>query len=419
VRILWVKSGGLLPPDTGGRIRSYSLLRELAHHSSVDLFLFYPEHEQDIHAQLKEICRQVTLMPLPIAPPKSRADYARYARNLFSLQPYAVAKYCRPAVKRALAQLLEREAYDVIVCDFLLTASVFPSRLRSPMVIFTHNVEAQIWQRHFEVSANPIWKAVSWREYKTMTWLEERQLRRADFVLTVSENDLEFFTGVIPREKLAAIPTGVDIDYFSPGAEAELPNSLVFTGSMDWLPNEDAIHFFAGEILPLIRREIPDVTLCVAGRSPSQGLLDLADREQSLHVTGSVPDIRPYMNRASVYIVPLRIGGGTRIKIFEAMAAGKAVVSTTLGAEGLPVQHGQNILLADRPDEFANHVIELLRDQNKRGALGKAARQLVAQNYSWRSVAQQLADILGRVILSSRSREFSATRLSGGYRARR
>jgi sugar transferase (PEP-CTERM/EpsH1 system associated) len=394
LRILWVKSGGLLPLDTGGKIRSYHLLKELARRHTVELFIFYPEHAGDVHAQLNRHCRRVISLPLPIAPPRSLADYERYVRNLFSLQPYAVAKYCRIEVKEKLRQLLSQESYDIIVCDFLLTAAVFPSTLPCPMVIFTHNVEAQIWQRHYKVSKNPIWKAVSWREYQTMARLERRQLQRADFVLAVSENDRNFFERIVDPTKIAVIQTGVDTDYFYPSQEPELPNTLVFTGSMDWLPNEDAIFYFVEKILPHIRRDIPDVTLWVVGRNPSRRLLALTDRERGLRITGTVEDIRPYIRKSAVYVVPLRIGGGTRIKIFQAMAEGKAVVSTSIGAEGLPIEHGENILLADQPAHFADQVVSLLNDEVKRKKLGKAARQLVEQNYSWSRVADDLASVL-------------------------
>ena len=401
MKILWVKSGGLVPLDTGGKIRSFHLLKELARQHQVDLFTFYQEHVGDAHPDLQRYFHRVVCLPLPIAPPKSLTDYARYARNLFSLRPYSMTKYCRPEVAEKLRQHLQQQNYDVIVCDFFLTGAVIPWDLPSPKVLFTHNVEAQIWQRHYQVSRNPVWKAVSWREYKTIARLERRYLQQADFVLTVSENDKDFFARFIARDKMAIVQTGVDVDYFQPTPGFEQPNALVFTGSMDWMPNEDAIVYFVERILPLIRRRNPEITFWVVGRRPTVRLQALAAREKAVRVTGTVEDIRPYVRQAAVYIVPLRIGGGTRIKIFEAMAEGKAVVSTSLGAEGLPVRHGENIMLADQPEQFAEQVLALLKDETLRNRLGRAARQLVEQNYSWASVAQQLATVLARTAKNS------------------
>jgi glycosyltransferase involved in cell wall biosynthesis len=173
---------------------------------------------------------------------------------------------------------------------------------------------------------------------------------------------------------------------------------MVFTGSMDWLPNEDGIFYFAEQILPLVRREIPNATLTVVGRSPSARLLALAEKNGGIKITGRVDDVRPYMSRAAVYIVPLRIGGGTRIKIFEAMAMGKAVLATSIGAEGLPVTHGRNILLADTPAAFADRAILLLKSRKSVETLGQAARILVEQHYSWGSVALGFEQVFQKVL---------------------
>ncbi len=397
MKILWVKSGDLVPLDTGGKIRSFNLLKELAKQHDVDFFTFYPERENDRHPALDRYFRRVHCISLSMPEKYGIGEYIGYAQNLLSLQPYSMTKYCRPHVARQLRELLSRERYDVIVCDFFLTGAVIPWEISTPKVLFTHNVEAQIWQRHFEVTRNPIWKAVSWREYKTIARLEQRYLEQADAVLTVSDTDRETFAKLVPRNKITTVQTGVDVEYFRPVPGKEQPDVMVFTGSMDWMPNEDGILYFVAEVLPLIRREISSAQLVIVGRSPSTRVRELAAHDSHIRVTGTVDDIRPYMDQAAVYVVPLRIGGGTRIKIFEAMAEGKPVVSTTLGAEGLPVTHEQNIIIADKPSDFAARVVTLLRDASKRHALGDAARKLVEENYSWKSVARQFAEVLARV----------------------
>jgi len=407
MKILWVKAGGLVPPDTGGKIRSYNILRQLARQHSITFFSFYAAHNPDVHAELKHLFDRVVTMPLRIPAPKSFAEMCDYAIRLFSSEPYGITKYCRPEVRRGLRTLLEQENYDVILCDFMAAAGVIPWDCATPKVLFTHNVEATIWRRHYEVASHMIWKAISWQEWRKMEAAERRYLRLADRVLAVSETDRDAFATFLDLEKLTVIPTGVDVEYFQPFPGEQTANSLVFTGSMDWLPNEDAIFYFADAILPLMRKHSPEVFLDVVGRNPSRKLRALAESEKSIRLTGWVDDIRPFVGRGSVCIVPLRIGGGTRLKIFEAMAMGKAVVSTSVGAEGLAVRSGENIVLADTPNDFAQAVISLLRDPGRRQQLGAAARTLVQEHYSWTIVANDFARALQEVIISSSARNVS------------
>jgi glycosyltransferase involved in cell wall biosynthesis len=217
------------------------------------------------------------------------------------------------------------------------------------------------------------------------------------------------------------VPTGVDTSYFAPDGVPESPGRLVFIGSMDWYPNEDAMMFFIGEILPAVRRAVPDVELTVVGRDPSARLRAMGEAA-GVRITGTVDDVRPWIADAAVYVVPLRVGGGTRLKIFEGLAMGKAVVSTTVGAEGLPLVDGTHFVRADAPAGFARAVVSLLRDPARRRALGMAGRQLVEARYSWATVARKFetrfepalgarmtADAPPRVVrgLSSVSRPFS------------
>jgi sugar transferase (PEP-CTERM/EpsH1 system associated) len=405
MKILWVKAGGLVPPDIGGKIRSYSIVKELAKTHEVTLFNFYAAHQGDVHSGLKGMFHQVINLSLPIATNRGLGELASFARNMFSSSPHTVFKYCRPEVKARMRELLASQKFDVIICDFVVAAEAIPWEVDCPKVIFTHNVEALIWKRHFEVSRNPVWKRVCWGEYQKMARFERYFLNKSEHVLTVSETDKDFFSEFLDRSKITVISTGVDTEYFRPDSGNERPNSLVFTGSMDWMPNEDGVLYFLRSILPLIRREIPDVRFTIVGRKPSEKLRAAAVSEPGVHVTGTVDDIRPYVREGSVYVVPLRIGSGTRLKIFEAMAMGKAIVSTTLGAEGLPIRDDVDILLADRPEEFARKVCALLRDQGERNRLASAARQLVEQHYGWSSVAAEFGAVLRRVAPLSSSRE--------------
>jgi sugar transferase (PEP-CTERM/EpsH1 system associated) len=395
VRILWAKSGGVLPLDTGGKIRSFNIARELARRHEVTLFTFYASMTPDPHVSLGEPFVQVERLPLDIPERAGFRDTVAYAANSITTRPYQMRKYCRPKVRRRLRDLLAKKNNEILICDFLLTAGVVPWDVGTPTVIFTHNVEAMIWQRHFLTNQNPFWKLAAWREQRTIERAERHFTGLADHVLTVSDDDRECFLKFLPQEKVTTVPTGVDLEYFQPGAAVE-NSSLVFTGSMDWIPNEDAICYFAAEVLPLVQKRLPQVTLSVVGRKPTRKLLALGNNNPAIRVTGTVTDIRPYVHDASVYVVPLRIGGGTRIKIFEAMAMGKPVVSTTIGAEGLPVEQGKDILLADTPDAFAARTIELLTQPLMRKRIGGAARTLVESRYGWRSVTDVIEQALVR-----------------------
>jgi polysaccharide biosynthesis protein PslH len=187
--------------------------------------------------------------------------------------------------------------------------------------------------------------------------------------------------------RVTAVPTGVDVDYFQPAGEAQPKTDLVFVGSMDWMPNIDGVVWFVNEVLPLIKRKLPECSLAVVGRTPAHEVTELAERQPGIRITGTVEDVRPWLWESKVSIVPLRIGGGTRLKIFEAMAARTPVVSTTVGAEGLDISPGENILIADEPEAFAEACVRLITDANERKRLADAGWQLVETKHSWEAAS--------------------------------
>jgi sugar transferase (PEP-CTERM/EpsH1 system associated) len=402
LKILWVKAGGLYPPNIGGRIRSYRILQALAKRHSITLFTFYAATEDDLHSALEKEFDRVELMPLAIPAGRTFREALSYARYLISPLPYTVSKFCKPEVTRRVLQLVGETRPDVIVCDFVFAADSIPWHIPIPKILFTHNVETAIWKHHYKLARNPFWKMLSWREYRTMDRFERNCINRADHVLAVSENDQSVFSKMIDPSRISVIPTGVDVEYFRPSNDQEEPNTIVFSGAMDWMPNEDAITFFIKTILPRIRQDIPNASLCVVGRNPSRGLRNLGTTELGIEITGTVDYIRPFVHRAAIYVVPLRIGGGTRLKIFEAMAMGKTIVSTTIGAEGLPVRSGRDILIADDPEDFAKSTIKLLRDPIRRAEIGRAARELVERSFSWDAVVQPFEVVLKRLAVEER-----------------
>ncbi|HTQ96823.1 MAG TPA: glycosyltransferase family 4 protein [Candidatus Acidoferrum sp.] len=395
MKILWVKAGGLYPPNVGGRIRSYQILKELAKQHSVTIFTYYAATGEDRHHVLEREFSRVVSIPLSVPTGRALGEALKYVRFLPSSLPYTVSKFSPPEVRNRLNKLIDEDKPDIIICDFVVAAEPIPWESNIPKVVFTHNVEASIWEQHYRLAKNPVWKWVAQREFRAMERYERTYLNRADHVLTVSEQDRDAIAKFVDPSRITVIPTGVDVDYFRPSPELEeTPNSLVFSGAMDWMPNEDGILYFVHEILPLIWRDIPEISLCVVGRDPSRKLRDLAASLPSIQVTGRVEDIRPFVQRGAVYVVPLRIGGGTRLKIFEAMAMGKAVVSTTIGAEGLPLNPGMDVVIADQPQEFADATVALLKDPSRRLQMGRAARALVETQFSWESVVQPFNRVL-------------------------
>ena len=400
VRILWLKSDLLLPLDKGGKLRTWNLLRHLAQRHEITYVAFARPDEPASNVDgMREVSRSTHLIARSEPQKRSLRFYAAAARHLADPLPYAVGRYRSRQFMSCVRSLLRDRAFDLVVSDFILPAVNLPDRLPCPSVVFTHNVESEIWRRHAETKTGILTRALYNTQFRRMLRFERRALGRFDGVLAVSDTDRATLSRLYPeaiRAPIHVVPTGVDTRFFTPAVGPVTSRRLVFTGSMDWLPNEDAMLFFCRDILPRIRAEEPEVTLSIVGRAPTPAVARLA-QEPGITVTGRVDDVRPHISDSAVYVVPLRIGGGTRLKIFEAMAMGKAVVSTAIGAEGLPVRDGEHLLLADEPVAFASAVVRVLRDADSRRRLESAARALVVEQYDWSAVAHDLDRALTRI----------------------
>ncbi|MDT7778655.1 MAG: polysaccharide biosynthesis protein PslH [Acidobacteriota bacterium] len=407
MRILWLKTELLHPVDKGGKIRTYQMLKALKReHYVTYLTLDDGTADSDAVERATEYCHELVRIRHSTREKFSAGFYAELAANLFSSLPYFMKKYESAEMRREVAERARAGDFDVLVCDFLNPAVNVPHALPVPTVLFQHNVEAMIWKRHYEVQTHPLKKAYLYGQWRKAFAYERAACRRFDMVVTVSRDDTETIRLDYGVPNVSDVPTGVDTEFFRPveGVSVE-PDSLVFTGSMDWLPNEDAIQFFTREIMPLIRERRPEVKLTVVGRKPYASLLELSKRDPSIIVTGRVEDVRPFMERAAAYIVPIRIGGGTRLKIYEAMAMEKPVVSTTVGAEGLPVRDGQDLLIADTPRAFADAVVRVLTDAELARGLGERSASTVREQFGWDKVAAVFAEACGRAA-KSRGGEF-------------
>src|SRR5262245_14054069 len=387
MRILWVKMGGLWPANTGGRVRSLQIISALSRRHRVTLVTTHGSADDPggLPHELPD-CYRIHSLPFAVAKTGEARFPLTVARSWFSSDPVDLWKWRVTGVRDLVHGLTEDNTADICISDFLFAAANVPFKGRVPVVLFEHHVEYMIWQRLSELESNPLRRALFELEWRKLRRRERAICQHADLTIAVSTADRDRLAALAPGAHVTSIPTGVDTGYFSPATTPEIPGRLVFTGSMDWQPNEDAVTYFADAILPRIRHAVPNVSFAIVGRSPNARVKAVAERA-GLLVTGTVDDVRPYIAEASVYVVPLRAGGGTRLKIFEALAMQKPVVSTTVGAEGLALTSGQEFVAADDPDTFAREVIALLGDPARRQTLGRAGRALVDTHYSWPHVA--------------------------------
>jgi glycosyltransferase involved in cell wall biosynthesis len=385
MRILWVKAGKLLPPDTGGRLRSYHLLRQLARSHDV-LVLTYYEGQRDAEYESQMRAAFAGAISLRTGRGSLTARVMDYARHLWSDAPFSVYRYGKAPVRQRVVRILAGSGVDVAVCDFLAPSLNFPLRSAVPLVLFQHNVESLLWQRRAATERRLLWRAVYSREAARMREYEARALRRFDRVIAVSEVDKAEFSAMAPGVTVDVVPTGVDVQAFDrPLSMVDSTDTVVFVGSMDWEPNVDGVEWFCHEVWPLVLRHRPGSRFQIVGRRPGRRIRALAS--ETVEVVGDVSSVVPYLHRAAVSVVPLLSGGGTRLKILEAFAARCAVVSTTVGAEGLPVQDGRDILLRDDASEFAAAVVALLQDSDYRRRVGEAARA-TAERFDWSVVVR-------------------------------
>ena len=404
MNILFLSQRFLLPMDAGGKIRTGKILEQLAKiHSTTMISNVELPQDGPYQQEVLRLCSRFVPVPWKEIKKHSLLFLLRLVPQMFSPYPVSVLNSSSGKLRKAVEQEYASGHYDVAICDFVQSALEFRNILDLPTILFQHNVESVIAKRHMEQSGNPIAKLFWWLQWKKMCAFEARACRTFDTIIAVSEKDKETFEKQYGATNVVTIPTGVDIDFFHPSLDfAEDEANVVFCGSLDWLPNEDATVFFIREVLPLIKQEISAVTFTVVGKNPSPALQKLVEDYAEVTLTGWVDDTRPYIARSAVVIVPLRIGGGTRMKIYEAMAMGKAVISTTIGAEGLPVSHDENILIADQPAQFAENIITLFRNMPTRQRLGQCARTFVEEHFAWEHVAAEFAKIC-QVSVSKRS----------------
>jgi glycosyltransferase involved in cell wall biosynthesis len=343
----------------------------------------------------------------PESSPKNVAWDVRRILSLTSALPIPVASDRSRAGRATVAAELEKRP-DIVVADFPHADVLLPDRTQCVRILFTHNVEAEIFRRHAEVARGPVMRALWRSQTQKMKAFEDSVAGRYDGLVAVSERDAAYFRALPGVQRIFTIPTGVDFDYFRYAAPrneiAGDGGTVVFTGSMNWLANIDGIRFFMDEVWPRITAARPAARMVVIGHSPPRELAQaVKDRALAWNFTGFVDDVRPHVHAGDAYVIPLRVGGGTRIKAFEAMAMGCPVASTAIGVEGLPVVAGKHCLLGDSAEALAAAVLELLGDAGTRQAISREARRLIEERFSFRAAAAAFEDACVRTLGTARS----------------
>ncbi|MBC7233093.1 MAG: glycosyltransferase [Chloroflexi bacterium] len=399
-RILFLTPQLPYPPQQGTAIRNYNLIRQAAKRHEVHLLSFegIPASVADL-GPLRDLCAALDVVPIP-----RRSNWQRLFTVLASPRPDIAYRLSSPLFTQKLEAVLRETKPDIVQIEGLEMAQygLWARQLASEslwLVYDAHNAEYLLQQRIFETDARrprrwlgALYSFIQWQKLHRYEALVCRQVQR---VIACSLADSKALARLVPGLEAVIIPNGVDTQYYQPDAVAALPlhtQSLVFTGKMDFRPNVDAVLWFCTEVLPIIQRAVPDVHFYIVGKNPHPRLAPLRNMP-NVTMTGFVEDVRPYIAAAAVYVVPLLTGGGTRLKVLEAMAMGKAVVSTTLGCEGIHVAPGQDVILADDPAAFAAQVLALLQDKARREQLGRAARTFVERYFDWDTVAAPLEQV--------------------------
>jgi polysaccharide biosynthesis protein PslH len=387
--------------DQGGKIRTGNILRGMKGGAfEVTLVSPAPADTGRYAAEVAAACDRF------VSWAEAARSRVRRVMALASRLPVAAATD-RSRAGRAVVRGALAERPDVVVADFPHADVLMPAeRIGAASVMFTHNVEAEIFERHARRERG-LWRLVWADQSRKMARLEGASLGRYDSVVAVSERDRDVLAARYGLQVVEAIDTGVDLDFFTAAAGEPDPGSdggtLVFVATMSWAANVEGIHFLLDEVWPLLVAARPKVRAVIIGRDPPASLAEkVRARGLDVTLTGFVEDIRPYVAAANVYVIPLFVGSGTRIKAFEAMAMGRSVVSTGLGVEGLDVRDGAEFLRADDAAAFAGAVLRLLGDPGLRARLAGAARRLMEERFSWARVAGQFEAICLRALARGR-----------------
>lgn len=392
------------PLDSGKKIRTFNLLRRLAQWHEIVLLCYWdPTRDREKFDVLKKTGMAIWPVEDIRIAKWSWRFYLNVLGNFFSNKPFSTTYHITPALRSAVREAINQELPDLVFCEWTNLAPALSEVDGLPRVISSHNIESQIWQRLGQNGSNVFKRILGRNQARKIEALEREWYPRADCCVTVSSEDLRVIEDYGGNG--VAVDNGVDLEFYRIPPFKEEPKTLIFTASFDTFSNQDAVQFFLKDIFPIIKKSDPGIKLWLVGKNPPKQLVKFAELDRNIMVSGTVPDVREYVARADICIVPIRIGGGSRLKILEALAMRKAVVSTSVGAEGLKVQDQKNIIIADTPDKFAQWILRLIQDSGLKKKLGENGFDLVKKEYDWDSLARRLSIVLEKLHGSSKERQ--------------
>jgi sugar transferase (PEP-CTERM/EpsH1 system associated) len=404
MRILLITHLMPYPPRGGCTLRNFNLIRECAKNHEIHLLTFYqkahldnPENLKSNIGEMKKYCRVVKVHEIP-TDGRRFAWYALLLFNLLSPKPYSVWKFYSKAMVRTVREYTAKHSFDLVEIGTIALADYSKLVPNLPRLMVHHNIESELLLRRSRKLKGPIARAYVALQGHKLRRFEKKACACFDHHTTVSERDRQVLLAMHPETRITVVPNGVDTDYFKPIEVPVDKNSLIFVGGMSWYPNLDAMNHLIRNIWHLMAEKVPDISMNLIGRMPSKEILEFSRKNRSFRALGFVDDVRPHIAKAAVYVVPIRVGGGTRLKILDAMAMGKAIVSTTIGCEGIDVRDGTDIIIADGPEDFADKTVELLRNPELREGLGRNARKTAENLYSWRRIAPRLEQVYEQLV---------------------
>jgi sugar transferase (PEP-CTERM/EpsH1 system associated) len=407
LRVVMVDEELPYPPTSGKRIRTLNLTLRLARRHRLT-YVCHRNADAEEARQAADFFAEhgiETLVVNRTIPAKSGPRfYLRLAANLLSPLPYSVATHASRALRQALAELARKQRVDVWHCEWTPYAEMLRGITTGRRVVMAHNVESVIWQRYHETETNPLRRWYIGRQWRKFQRFERRVLGAVERAVAVSDTDAQRFRDDFGVSRVDVVENGVDTEYFQPQARRRDPGRLLFLGSLDWRPNLDGVNLLLERVFPAVRAAEPLASLCLVGRNPPEALRRQVAAMPGVELYGSVPDVRPYLADCGMLVVPLRIGGGSRLKILEALASGTPVVSTRIGAEGLCLEPGQDLTVVEDIDDLARALVQAIRHPEVIQAESERGREKVLELYDWDRLAERLEQVWRQCASEPRNR---------------
>ena len=402
------------PPKGGILQRAYHLIHEVSHYHEVDLLAFHQpnlmrplfenlnEGVKTSKNELSRFCNRVEFVDI-------NSDQQRFGRHRLALKslltkdPYNINWLKSSQFADILQSMLQSKDYDLVHLDTISLQPYYQYVKHIPSVLDHHNIESHMLLRRAENEYNVLKKWYFKQEGHRLEKIEKQICVEVSLNITCSEVDKQRLQKIVPDSWIEEVPNGVDINYFKPDKTVVQEKRLLFIGTLNWYPNIEAVRFIANELWPALKLAIPEICIDIIGAQPPEDIVQLSEREAGFNVHGFVDDILPYMNRAAVYVCPITDGGGTKLKVLDALSMEKAMVAHEIACEGINVKNGENVIFAQSVNEYVDAIKLLVDDIDKRNAMGLAARKLIEEQYAYKMVGKKLSNLYQQCIESARA----------------